>query len=185
MEHLKIRKMPFIFCENTCSIFTVISCKNQRCGWSGRGEVWHCHFSAVAAWSERKGDFRGAERSFEMFALREGGHLLAEGKCQGFLPAHGCLGKRWETILSGLPEPSSFGALGSQSQTLNTKIRGQRLLASLAFLMPGISGVQLWRDCTGKGKVKSQEVWVILTPWVTKPRTALSGISRAAGYGDF
>lgn len=96
----------------------------------GRGEVWHCHSSgllAVAAWSERKGNFLRAERGFEMFTLREWGHLLAEGKCQGFLPANVCLGERWETILCGLPEPSGYGALGSQSQTLNTKIRGQCL----------------------------------------------------------
>lgn len=76
------QKDPFYFCA---SIFTAISCKNQRCGRSGREEVGHCHSSgllAVAGWSERKGDFRGAERSFEMSALREEGHLLAEGKCR-------------------------------------------------------------------------------------------------------
>lgn len=79
---LESQKDPFNFCA---SIFTAISCKNQRCGWSGREEVWQCHSSgllAVAAWSERKDGFHGAERSFEMSALREEGHLLAEGKCQ-------------------------------------------------------------------------------------------------------
>lgn len=101
---LESQKVPFCLCKNTRSIFTVISCKKISAAvGQGRREVWLCHPSgllAVAACSERKGDFLGAERSFEMFTLREWGHLLAEGKCQGFLPAHVCFGQKWETELS-------------------------------------------------------------------------------------
>lgn len=108
------QKDPFYpFCAHPGSVSTAMSCSSQCWGGAGQGRFGTVtpQLLAVAA-----GWFSWSREEFEMFALREWGHLLAEGRCQGFLPARCVLGTGGKQF-SVASEPSGCGALGSQCQT--------------------------------------------------------------------
>lgn len=181
---LESQKDPFYLCKNTCIIFTAISCQKSVLRLVRVGERFGTVTPQVSLlWLP---GVRGKVICLEQREVLRCLHWENGDIC--WLRASARDSCQPTSVLKRGGKQFSVGFLSLQAMeplAASPKIWGQCLLASLAFLMPVISGVQLWRDCSGKGKVKSQEVWVILTPLVNKPCMALSGISWAVGYGDF
>lgn len=157
---LESQKDPFYLCKNTCSILTVISCQKSVLRLVRVGErfgtvtpqvslLWLPGVRGKVIFFEQKGVLRCLHwENGDICWLR----ASARDSCQ----PTSVLERGGKQFSVGFLSLQAMEPLAASPRHWTPKSEGN---ASLAFLMPGISEVQLWRDFfPGRGKVESQEV---------------------------